>query len=235
MVKLSIPYALARPGVVVPSTSHLTRSPPARLHRAYATHGPEAAARRRAVTAFNDDGHVPWTELSAGEKTARAAQQTFNFGLVIVGVVLTGGVGYVLYQEVFSPSGKAAYFNRAVDRIKKDPRCLELLGDSRKITAYGEETNNKWRRARPIASTTSKDAQGNEHLLIQFNVQGPKNSGRVHMHLIKPAGAKELQYKYFYVDVPGQDRVYLENSEASTASRKEGDKQGFKLFGVKWS
>jgi import inner membrane translocase subunit TIM21 len=41
------------------------------------------------VTPFNDDGHVPWTELSAGEKTARAAQQTFNFGLVILGVVLT--------------------------------------------------------------------------------------------------------------------------------------------------
>ena len=44
-----------------------------------------------------------------------------------------------------------AYFNRAVDRIKKDHRCLELLGDSKKITAYGEETWNKWRRARPIA------------------------------------------------------------------------------------
>lgn len=46
-------------------------------------------SRRRAVTPFNDDGHVPWTELSAGEKTARAAQQTFNFGVVVVGVVLT--------------------------------------------------------------------------------------------------------------------------------------------------
>ncbi len=60
-------------------------------------------------------------------------------------------MSYFLYQEVFSPDSKTAYFNRAVDRIKKDPRCLELLGDSRKITAFGEETHNKWRRARPIA------------------------------------------------------------------------------------
>ncbi len=123
------------------------------------------------MTPFNDDGQVPWTELSGAEKTGRAAQQTFNFGMVLVGILLTaspshaylscespklmlffqGGVGYVLYSEVFSPDSKTAYFNRAVDRIKRDPRCLEVLGESKKITAFGEETYNKWRRARPIA------------------------------------------------------------------------------------
>ncbi len=110
-----------------------------------------STSRRRAVTPFNDDGRVPWTELSGGEKTARAAQQTFNFGMVVVGVVLTGGVAYFMYTEVFSPSSKVAAFNRAVDRITADRRCVEVLGDSRKITAFGEETSNKWRRARPIA------------------------------------------------------------------------------------
>lgn len=120
---------------------------PSSSARLYAAQQPS----RRSVTPFNDDGRVPWTDLSAREKTGRAAQQTFNFGMVIVGVVLTGGVGYLLYQEVFSPDSKTAYFNRAVDRIKADARCVELLGDGRKITAYGEETFNKWRRARPIA------------------------------------------------------------------------------------
>ena len=37
------------------------------------------------------------------------------------------------------------------DKIKKDPRCIELLGDSKKIIAHGDETFNKWRRARPVA------------------------------------------------------------------------------------
>jgi import inner membrane translocase subunit TIM21 len=129
------------------------------------------ASKRRAVTPFNDDGHVPWTQLSAGEKTGRAAQQSFNFGMVIVGLVMTGGVGYFFWTEVMSPDSKVAYFNRAVDRIKQDPRCVELLGDGKKITAFGEETSNKWRRARPIASTESKDARGNDHLVIHFNVR----------------------------------------------------------------
>ncbi|KAK3687334.1 TIM21-domain-containing protein [Podospora appendiculata] len=195
------------------------------------------AARRKAVTPFNDDGHVPWTKLSLPEKTARAAQQSFNFGLVVLGVVMTGGVSYFLYQEVFSPSSKTAYFNRAVDRIKADRRCLELLGDSSKITAFGEETGNKWRRARPIASTDTKDAYGNEHLMIHFNVQGPKARGAVDMHLVKRAGHSEFEYKYFYLDVRGHPRIYLENAStsSSSSSSRGGDQKPVKLFGIKWT
>lgn len=132
-----------------------------------ATPGP----KRRTVTPFNDDGFVPWNELSAGEKAARATQQSFNFGMILVGLVLTvccphvlafynpnsiqGGVGYFLWHDVFSPDSKISQFNRAVDKIKDDPRCLELLGDPKKIRAHGEETFNKWRRARPVAYVQS--------------------------------------------------------------------------------
>ncbi len=62
-----------------------------------------------------------------------------------------GGVVTVLYLEVFSTDSKTTQFNRAVDRIKKDPRCLELLGSAKKIKAYGEPTSNRWARNRPLA------------------------------------------------------------------------------------
>jgi import inner membrane translocase subunit TIM21 len=61
------------------------------------------------------------------------------------------GVAYLMYTEVFSLESKTAHFGRAVDQVKNDPRCTELLGESKKITAYGEPSWNKWRRARPIA------------------------------------------------------------------------------------
>lgn len=79
-------------------------------------------------------------------------------------------MGYFLWTEVFSPESTITYFNRAVDRIRKDDRLLELLGDSKKITAHGEETHNRWKRSRPISSTESKDRQGNQHLVMQFYV-----------------------------------------------------------------
>lgn len=65
----------------------LNYSIPSIARRSYATQNAES--KRRSVTPFNDDGRIPWTELSGREKTARAAQQTFNFGMVIVGLVLT--------------------------------------------------------------------------------------------------------------------------------------------------
>jgi hypothetical protein len=43
------------------------------------------------------------------------------------------GVTYFLWTDVFSPESKTRQFNRAVDKIKKDHRCLELLGDANKF------------------------------------------------------------------------------------------------------
>ncbi|KAJ0118120.1 import inner membrane translocase subunit tim-21 [Diaporthe amygdali] len=205
--------------------------PPLAVRRNYATRG--GSSKRRSVTPFNDDGHVPWTQLSGAEKTARAAQQSFNFGFILVGVGLTGVVGYFLFTEVFSTESKTTYFNRAVDRIRTDHRCLELLGDGKKIKAHGEETHNRWARSRPIASSERTDPQGNHHLLIHFYLEGPRNRGSAHIHLIRYAGHSEHEYKYFYVDVKGHQRVYLENADAK--SQEDGGRGGTKLFGIKWS
>ncbi|KAI1447638.1 import inner membrane translocase subunit tim-21, mitochondrial [Annulohypoxylon stygium] len=205
-------------------------------YRGYATQtglgNNSATSRRRAVTPFNDDGNVPWHQLSVGEKASRATQQTFNFGLVIVGLVLTGGVGYFLFQDVFSPESKTAYFSRAFDRVRKDPECVALLGNSKKIVAHGEETMNKWRRARPISSTLSTDAQGTQHLIFNFYVEGPLNNGTVYGHLTRRPSQDEFQYKYLWVDVKGHQRIYLENAETKPSS---GGHKKFRLFGVNWN
>lgn len=73
------------------ATTRLSHSIPiARSFATQNTQGPTPLGpKRRSVTPFNDDGYVPWSELSAPEKAARATQQSFNFGLVLVGLVLT--------------------------------------------------------------------------------------------------------------------------------------------------
>jgi import inner membrane translocase subunit TIM21 len=63
-------------------------------------------------------------------------------------------------------------------------------------------------------------------------VRGPKGTGRVGMHLVKRGGHGEYEYKYFFIDVKGHQRIYLENADATRA--KEAETKGFKLFGVKW-
>lgn len=98
-------------------------------------------------------------------------------------------------------------------------------------------------------STERTDPQGNHHLMIQFyvstqvrplpeveaderQVEGPLNRGSVHIHLIKYPGHSEHQYKYFYLDVKGHQRLYLEDGGSSA---QQGGKKGGKLFGIKWS
>lgn len=112
---------------------------------------------------------MPWKDLSIGEKAARTTQQSFNFGIVALGIGLTGAVATVLWLEVFSSDSKTAYFNRAADRVRADPECRRLLaGDARaskrEIEAHGEPSWSRWARNRTIASRLETDRAGIEHL-----------------------------------------------------------------------
>jgi hypothetical protein len=55
-----------------------------------------ATKPRKKVTTFNDDGRVPWGNLSPMEKAARTTQQSFNLGMILLGAVLT-----VFSQTIF--------------------------------------------------------------------------------------------------------------------------------------
>ena len=64
---------------------------PLAIHRYYATSntlaGTTKPSSRKQVTIGNDDGRVPWGQLSVGEKAARTTQQTFNLGVILAGAV----------------------------------------------------------------------------------------------------------------------------------------------------
>jgi mitochondrial import inner membrane translocase subunit TIM21 len=90
-----------------------------------------------------------------------------------------------------------------VERIKKDGQCLEVLGNPKKIRAFGEASWNRWNRNRPIASTLSKDRMGVEHLHMHFNVAGPLNEGTARVHMARKPGEKHFEYRLLAVDVKG--------------------------------
>jgi import inner membrane translocase subunit TIM21 len=204
--------------------------------RSYATanssNSSKPTASHRQVTTFNDDGRVRWSELSVREKAARSTQQSFNFLVIIAGVVMTGAVATLMYKEVFSTDSKTSHFNRTVTRIKKDTTCIDILagGDPRKIKAYGEPSWNRWSRNRALASTVHKDGVGVEHMRMHFNVEGPMARGVVQLHMVKRPGQSEWDYQLLAVDVPGHQRIFLEDADAGKlADRKDG-----KMFGLKW-
>lgn len=72
--------------------SVLLRHTSALFLRGYATQTSfdrQPRSSRKQVTVVNDDGRVQWKDLSIGEKAARTTQQTFNFGVVLTGFIMT--------------------------------------------------------------------------------------------------------------------------------------------------
>lgn len=73
-------------------TLRSTSSSLLRTSHGYATQnsiGGLPTTKRKQVTVVNDDGRVQWGALSLGEKAARITQQTFNFGIILAGLVMT--------------------------------------------------------------------------------------------------------------------------------------------------
>ena len=69
-------------------TSKIWQRIPAKGLRTYASQTSTGTSRKQ-VTLANDDGRVQWRDLSIREKAARTTQQTFNFGLIITGIIMT--------------------------------------------------------------------------------------------------------------------------------------------------
>lgn len=65
---------------------------------------------------------------------------------------------------------------------------------------------------------------------MHFNVSGPLATGVVNLHMTKRRDAKDFEYYSLALDVPGQDRVWLENVEQGKLDKRN---QG-KMFGVRW-
>ena len=190
-----------------------------------------STTRRKAITVTGDDGRVSWGDLSNREKAARTTQQTFNFTIVAAGAAGTLLVAYFLYQELFAADSKTRLFNAAVDRVKADSRCIELLGrPAKKIKAYGEPTSNKWARARPLAYTKHVDERtGVEDYRMHFHVEGTQDQGVVNVHMTRPNGG-ELRYEVLSLNVKGKEAVYLENR----AGEKGVKGKVSRMFGVQW-
>ena len=118
---------------------------------------------------------APWRALSPAGRLGRATAQTGNLGVVLVGAVLTAGIGYLLLTQVVAAEGPVALFDRAADEVRGDARVQELLGAARKgkrgVRAHGEETGSRWVRNRPVATSVRRTGRGEaEECVMRFYV-----------------------------------------------------------------
>lgn len=171
-------------------------------------------------------------KIPISQRISRAATFSFYSVLVLTGVGLSGLVVYYFVNDILLPTSDVQVFNRAFSIVKKDPQAQKLLGSAR-LSAYGESSDNKWARSRPIASRRGFDQTGREHLIMQFHVKG-EIEGLVRLEMVKSneknhAGVGKFDFRYLLLEVPGTKRYYLIDN---TAKPKPKESTGF--LGVKW-
>ena len=80
------------------------------------------------------------------------------------------------------------------------------------------------------SSRTETDRIGTVHMHMHFNVSGPLAQGVVNVHMSRKKDEDEFHYHSLALDVPGHERVWLENAEQGRLDKRN---QG-KMFGVRW-
>lgn len=160
---------------------------------------------------------------------------TFAFATTVVlgATALAGLVIYLVVAEIVLPSGDTQVFNKAVGLIEKDIKAQELLKmePGARLKAYGESSDNKWTRNRPIASTRRVDKSGKEHLFMRFHVESKAKHGSVQLETVQ-ADVLHPEYSYIYLDVPGEKRHYIIAPPKPKLLGSRDPNTGF--LGVKW-
>eukprot|EP01147_Barroeca_monosierra_P007375 gene7375-513_t len=174
-----------------------------------------------AVTKGSDGGRGkqlaserPFAELTVAEKVVETSKDAGSLGVILAGTAL--GVfflGSIGKQLLFSESPRSVYTD-TLERLQRNDELEEVIG-SMEGGKLGAGFN-------PFRS--SEYIVGDNNLLrMQFDINGSKGSGVVHLEMKKPKSfigstLKSYRYRYLFVDcedIMGQKRrLILEDNRS---------------------
>ncbi|CAL8292661.1 unnamed protein product [Lota lota] len=156
-----------------------------------------------------DSGKVSVSRYQSGIKPSTAqkvkdAGRDFTYLIVVViGLGVTGGLLYVVFQELFSTSSPNKVYGKAFDKVKSHPEVIGAFGEP--IKCYGETTRRQ-RRQHVSHSEYLKD--GLKHMRLKFYIEGsePGLKGTVHSESKENIETGKYEFRYIFVDVDAYPR-----------------------------
>ncbi|XP_041824966.1 mitochondrial import inner membrane translocase subunit Tim21 [Melanotaenia boesemani] len=135
---------------------------------------------------------------SAGQKVKEAGRDFTYLIVVLIGLGVTGGLLYVVFQELFSSSSPNKVYGRAFDKVKSHPEVIGAFGEP--IKCYGE-TTRRGRRQQVSHIEYLKD--GLKHMRLKFYIEGsePGLKGTVHSESKENPETGKYEFRYIFVDV----------------------------------
>lgn len=150
--------------------------------------------RDRSVSRYQGGSPQP----SAAQKVKEAGRDFTYLIVVLIGLGVTGGLLYVVFQELFSSSSPNKIYGKAFNKVKLDPEVIGAFGEP--IKCYGE-TTRRGRRQQVSHVEYLKD--GMKHMRLKFYIEGsePGLKGTVHSESKENPETGKFEFRYIFVDI----------------------------------
>ncbi|XP_077480636.1 mitochondrial import inner membrane translocase subunit Tim21 [Stigmatopora argus] len=155
----------------------------------------ERADGQKSVSKYNQSGSPT---PSATRRVKEAGRDFTYLIIVLVGLGVTGGLLYVVFQELFSSSSPNKVYGKAFNIVKLDPEVIGAFGEP--IKCYGE-TTRRGRRQQVSHREYQKD--GLKYMRLKFYIEGaePGVKGTVHSESKENPESGKYEFLYIFVDM----------------------------------
>ncbi|XP_077100611.1 mitochondrial import inner membrane translocase subunit Tim21 [Siphateles boraxobius] len=135
---------------------------------------------------------------SAGQKVKQAGKDFTYLIVVLIGLGVTGGLLYVVFQELFSSSSPSKIYGKAFEKCRTHPEVIGAFGEP--IKGFGE-TSRRGRRQQVSHVEYMKD--GIKYMRLKFYVQGsePGLRGTVHSESKENPETGKYEFRYIFVEI----------------------------------
>ncbi|XP_061450575.1 mitochondrial import inner membrane translocase subunit Tim21 [Rhineura floridana] len=136
--------------------------------------------------------------LSAAQKVKEAGRDFTYLIVVVVGIGITGGLFYVIFKELFSPSSPSKIYGDALEKCRVHPEVIGVFGEP--IKGYGEATR---RGRRQLVSHIEYVKDGLKYMRLKFYIEGSEKGkqGTVHLEVKENPESGKYEYRYIFVDI----------------------------------
>lgn len=162
---------------------------------------------------------------------------TFSFAtvLVVIGSAVAVLVLYLIFSELFLPTGDTRTFNKAVKLVEQSEKAQSALNfeAGTRLKAHGESHGGgNWVRNRPVHGLRSVGKDGKYHLLMKFHVKS--DAGRHGTVVLEQIDNSfwSSDFAYIALDIAGEKRIWI--IEPKWKSKDYVPKKGNGFLGLKW-
>ncbi|KAM6318407.1 mitochondrial import inner membrane translocase subunit Tim21 [Aegotheles albertisi] len=134
------------------------------------------------------------TLLSAARRVKEAGRDFTYFIVVLVGIGVTGGLFYVIFKELFSPSSPSKIYGDALEKCRSHPEIIGVFGES--IKGYGEATR---RGRRQFVSHIEYVKDGLKYMRLKFYIEGSESGKRGTVHVEVKENPEKGRFEVCYI------------------------------------